>query len=94
MPLMSPASRSVRFIMTDDAISFHCGDCHRPLLPGTTSELVSRGWRLVRLHDGLGNAVLWWRCARCVAGGVHAFGEARVDFAVPYSTSTGASTQQ
>jgi hypothetical protein len=48
---------------------------------------------MVRLHDGHGNAVLWWRCGRCVTGGVHAFGEARVEFAVPYSGSAGASSQ-
>jgi hypothetical protein len=69
-------------------VSLRCGDCGQPVLPGIAGELVARGWRLLRLRDGLGNAVLWWRCGRCVLGGAHSFGESRVEFAVPYSAST------
>jgi hypothetical protein len=72
-----------------NTLPFRCGDCGQPVLTGRTGELVARGWRLLRLHDGLGNPVLWWRCARCVTGGAHAFGEIHLDLAVPYSEATG-----
>ncbi|HEY3819141.1 MAG TPA: hypothetical protein VGL81_18360 [Polyangiaceae bacterium] len=73
------------------ALPFRCGDCGQPVLAGTTGDLPARGWRLLRVRDGLGNPVLWWRCGRCVSGGAHAFGETRVELAVPQSASTGAS---
>ena len=74
-----------------DALPFRCGDCGQPVLTGRAGDLVSRGWRLLRLHDGLGNPVLWWRCGRCVSGGAHAFGETHVDLAALHSVSTGVS---
>lgn len=58
-----------------------CGDCGFTALSATPEELDSRGWRLLRLRDGYGNPVLWWRCKRCVTSGAHSVGEETFDAA-------------
>jgi hypothetical protein len=50
-----------------------CGDCGFTASGATPEELGDRGWKLLRLRDGLGNPVLWWRCPTCLARGAHAY---------------------
>jgi hypothetical protein len=47
---------------------------------------------LLRLQNGLGNDVLWWRCGRSVVGGAHAFGESPVSMVAPCFPPTESAT--
>jgi hypothetical protein len=55
-------------------IAAHCGDCGCAAV-GDGQALRERGWALLQMRSSLGDAILWWRCPRCAAGGAHAVGE-------------------